>query len=174
MTCSAIQAAIATVFECGWSLATQNTPETVRNAARGKLMRTTQPRGGIQRSTLGMSRMPTRFSGRTVSIACFLKILLLAGVWFCSTKDGSAQDVLHPWQNFHPPIPIQSFYWYRCPYGFRGPHDRPCQPANGVGPPPLIIPPCCGFHPITGEPILYTWHLYARSPRDYFMLTPIR
>gem|GEM_PF-1675047 len=102
------------------------------------------------------------------------RIVALVAVWLAGAGLAWAEDLLCPWQNFHPPIPIQSFYWYRCPYGLLGPHDRPGQPANGVGPPPLILPPCCGYHPITGEPILYSWHQYARSPRDFFMLPPVR
>jgi hypothetical protein len=105
----------------------------------------------------------------------FRQGLLILVSWLLGPALAPAGDILYPWMNFHPPFQIQSFYWYRCPYGLAGPTDKPCQPVNGIGPPPLIIPPCCGCHPITGEPIvLYSWNPYVRSPRDYFMMPPIR
>jgi hypothetical protein len=105
----------------------------------------------------------------------FRQGLLILVSWLLGPALAPAGDILYPWMNFHPPFQIQSFYWHRCPYGLAGPTDKPCQPVNGIGPPPLIIPPCCGCHPITGEPIvLYSWNPYVRSPRDYFMMPPIR
>lgn len=142
----------------------------VSESARASSVYRGDPRG----ASAPLSRQFASGSRRTPPVTFRARIVALVAVWLASAGLAWAEDLLCPRQNFHPPIPIQSFYWYRCPYGLLGPHDRPGQPANGVGPPPLVIPPCCGYHPITGEPILYSWHQYARSPRDFFMLSPVR